>query len=425
MRYPTTWSVRRTRTLMISLTVMLLIGATLLVDCGAPVTGAGSASTPQSAETVGVPGAVPAVATILATLPASRSNPIDELVGDPNVAGVWFWDLTSTGDIIYHVSGSGKLTAYPVFTGSSVLYPRARSGLAVGANGMVWLGINTILAELDPGTGKVQTWSIPAGRANPRQQPASSQDMAGHRAVDALAVGPKGQVAIAMNSESSLEVFDPTTAAFSTLKLPVITDEPISVTFASDGSLCIGMANIATGGHSNELLLMRPGGATAHVTVPDGTAWEVAPYDASTFIVGSFDPHLVASDGTVTPILAPKALTGTAAAPTPLRRLPNGKLLGVSDNGLIEFPSQATSISTATAQASTLTLPKHDCSNGFSSFGHPSLPRATPEPTPTPLPPGTMCFEHYGDINAVDGAGNIWFVSKDAQAGVAMVKPKG
>ncbi|HLI52470.1 MAG TPA: hypothetical protein VKU87_11790 [Thermomicrobiaceae bacterium] len=360
------------------------------------------------------------VATTIATLPANSSNPIDALVGDPNGAGVWFWDLTATGDVIYHVSGTGKLTAYPIFTGTSVLYQQGSSGLAVGTNGMVWLGINTTLAELNPDSGKVQTWSIPAGQANPRQQPASAEDMAGHRAVNALAVGPKGQVAIAMNSESSVEVFDPPTATFSTLKLPVITDKPISVTYSGDGSLCVGMSNIATGGHANELLLVQPGGTTAHATVPDGTAWEVAPYDASTFVVGSFDPHLVASDGAVTPLLAPKALTGTASAPTPLRLLPNGKLLGVADNGLLEFPSTATSVSAVTTQTSTLTV-SVACQPAVSSFRQP----ATPQPTPTPYPPGYKCLEHYGDINAVDGAGNIWIVSKDAQAGVAMVEPKG
>lgn len=400
--------------------ILAIVTVTSLAGCGNSITGDGSATTPQITASVDTPGAVPAVATTLATLPANSSNPIDALVGDPNGAGVWFWDLTATGDVIYHVSVTGKLTAYPIFTGTSVLYQQGSSGLAVGTNGMVWLGINTTLAELNPDTGKVQTWSIPAGRANPRQQPASAEDMAGHRAVNALTVGPKGRVAIAMNSESSVEEFDPATATFSSLMLPTVTEEALSVTYSSNGTLCVGLSDLATGGHANQVLLVDPAGGKATAMVSGGPAWEVAPYNASTFVVGSFDPHLVSSVGTVTPILAPKALTGTAAAPTPLRLLPNGKLLGVADDGLLEFPSTATSVSAATAQTSTLTV-SVACQPAISSFRQP----ATPQPTPTPYPPGYTCFEHYGDINAVDGAGNIWFVSKDAQAGVAMVRPKG
>jgi hypothetical protein len=130
----------------------------------------------------------------------------------------------------------------------------------------------------------------------------------------------------------------------------------------------------------------------------------------------------------------PAALTGTSAAPTPLRLLPNGQLLGVADDGLLEFPSTAISVGAATSHAAMLsvTVPCAPAGNfAAGSLGssnpvpqHP-MPSGTPRPAPTPYPPGAMCLQHYGDINAVDEAGNIWIVDKHAQErGVALVKPQ-
>jgi len=423
MRPPSKWSGRRMMITLPGVVATILVGSVLLAGCGSAAIG--SSATPTSTAAPATAGVIPASSTEMASLPPATSNPISELVGDPRRAGVWFWDLTSTGDVIYNVSGTGKLSAYPIFTGSSTIFEQGTSGLAVSSAGEVWFGINTTLVELNPSTGNIQTWAIPAGRGNPRDQPTSTSDMAGHRAVNAIAVGPQGQVAIAMNSESSAELFNSATSEFTTLLLPTITDKALSVTYAGDGSLCVGLSDLATGGHANQLLLVDSSGAISTATVSGGTAWEVAPYATSTFVVGSFDPHLVTSSGVVTAIEAPAALTGTAAAPTPLRPLPNGRLLGIADNGLIEFPINATTPSSATAEATMLTLPPIDCGGTAPNFGGPPDVGATPEPTPTPLPPGTLCPQHFGDINAVDGAGNIWFVESHAQAGVALVAPKG
>lgn len=392
---------------------VLLVTSVLLSGCGQPVTGASSDSSPTTSSST-VSTHVPVMLASVATLPPQDSNPITLLVGDPSGAGAWFMDNQgSTADALYHVSATGALTAYPV----SNVGGQARDGLAVGKDGMVWFGVNTTLIELDSHTGKTQQWSIPAFRANASMQHLSANDPAGARAVDALAVGPDGRVAISMNNQSAVVEFDPSTARFSALNLPLATDKVLSVTYSGDGSLCVGMANLAIGGHATELLLLQTDGATAHATVPDGTAWEVGPYSASTFIVGSFSPHLVSSSGVVTKVPAPAALQGSAAAPTPLQVLPSGDFVGIASHALVEFPSKATSSVAATTKASLLALPKVACQQGTFA-GVPAN-----DPTPTPYPPGSMCPGPMSDVLSVDGAGNLWVVSPYAQAGVAILKP--
>lgn len=95
-------------------------------------------------------------------------------------------------------------------------------------------------------THAVQSWTIPTPRDNPDAEkklpPARSgvPSLQGIHAVQALAVGPDGHVAIAMSHSSSITRFDPGTAAFTSLALPATSDEPISVAFSRDGTVAVG-----------------------------------------------------------------------------------------------------------------------------------------------------------------------------------------
>lgn len=106
---------------------------------------------------------------------------------------------------IFHVDGHGKLTSWPVLTGADNVY-QAESGLAVTSAGMVWLGINVTLTRLDPSTGAVQTWRIPAPGDNPAAESFRPTDTQGQYLVQAIAASPDGrQIAPSRNPPRASE----------------------------------------------------------------------------------------------------------------------------------------------------------------------------------------------------------------------------
>jgi hypothetical protein len=62
-------------------------------------------------------------------------------------------------------------------------------------------------------------------------------DMTGLHAVQGLAAAPNGQVAIAMTNSSSVEQFDSASGTFTQIPMPTANDEPLSVAYASNGTL--------------------------------------------------------------------------------------------------------------------------------------------------------------------------------------------
>jgi len=364
-----------------------------------------------------------------ASLPVGY-DPVSELAGDPDGTGVWFWDVDASAVDLFHVDGQGALTSWPVLTGASYANERARSGLAVSTSGTVWLGINATLVSLNPLSGAVKAWTIPPPNDNPDAESYLPSKLAGTHAVQALATAPNGEVAIAMSNSSSITEFNPSTTQFSVSNLPASSDEPLSLAFAEDGTLGVGIADLSTGGHADSLVLVTPSGSMQAVTVPQaGSAWEIAPFSASEFVVGSLQPYLVGTDGTVSQMQSPSSLTGSGSAPTPIAVLPNDLVAGIGASGVVEFPNDATSQSSADASSVTLSLPPLPCVPG-SPGSPPGLPPAALSQTSTTIPVSStttvppVCHPPALDIMTVDGAGNIWIVSPlGTSPGVAELVP--
>ncbi len=405
-------SVRRLSALVAVLVTLLLAG------CGTPGS-VGSASTqPRAREAaVGTPGL--RMTTRLADaayLPAGY-DAITEIAGDPSRTGVWFWDSSATQVTLFHVDGNGTMTSWPVLTGSMFQNEQALSGIAVSASGTVWFGMNTTLVELDPRTGKVDRWSIPVPGANSVAEGFEPPNLAGIEAVEALAVAPGGQVAIAMSSSTGVEIFDPNAGTFTTVTLPTSGDEPLSVAYASDGTLAVGMTDLSTGGKATGIELVSANGATRSVSVAfPGSAWTIAPYSASEFIVGSVHPSLVGTNGTVRELAVPATLVGSDSG-SPMVVFSNGEVAGLTDDGLVEFPSDAATPNEAEAQSVTVSLPRpKTCPASVPSLiplqgSPPVLPSTTTSTAPNTTTTMPSCPAPAFDIMALDGAGNLWIVS--------------
>jgi len=257
-------------------------------------------------------------------------GPITTLAGDPNGSGVWFWADTKTTLSIFHVDGHGKLTSWPVLTGADNV-GQAISGLTVTLAGIVWLGINATLTRLDPSTGAVKTWRIPAPADNPAAESVRPSAVQGLYLVQAIDISPDGgQIAIAMDLSSSVELFDPSAGTFTQIAMPDTSDTPVSLAYATDGTLGVAIANYQT--HIwDTAVVVRPGTTSAPKAIPvthltDHTI--LVGYGRVGNLIGNDLkqkklPFLVieASDGTVSKLRESgiEALTGNAAQPEILR----------------------------------------------------------------------------------------------------------
>lgn len=339
-------------------------------------------------------------------------GPVTALAGDPRGSGVWFWADTRTTLSIFHVNSQGSLTSWPVLTGADNAY-QALSGLTVTSAGIVWLGINATLTRLDPGTGAVKTWNIPAPADNPAAESFRPPGLRQQFLVQALAASSDGShIAIAISLASSVEVFDPSAGTFSQIAMPAVSDSPQSLAYAPDGTLGVGIANYQTH-HLTTALVIRPGssGVPVPVSVPDSGT--ITSYGTSGFIVGAAHPSLLTVTGNVTPIAVPAAATEAHSSDggRPLVVLHGGRLGVITSAGVLEYPGNATSVVSATAASATLQLPGVKCPVPISTSG-----------SPPPAPHGPC--HPYPSVLAVDGAGGIWVVPNTTNEGVEQIVPR-
>jgi hypothetical protein len=292
-----------------------------------------------------------------------------------------------------------------VLTGADNVF-QAESGLTVTSAGVVWLGINATLTRLDPGTGEVRTWRIPAPGDNPAAESFVPSGSQGQYLVQAIAANPSGsQIAIAMDLSSSVELFDPSAGTFTQIAMPSTSDTPVSLAYAPDGTLGAGLANYKT--HNwDTALVVRPRSSGVPAAIPVPNSRSIISYSASGFIVGSTDPSLLTTTGTVTPMAVPAA-ADTLGGRSPILAMPNGQLATISRAGVFEYPGDATSVAAATAGSVTLQLPAVQCPAPI-TYG-------SPAPTPTgPCYPGAS-------VMAVDGVGGVWIVPNTTNESVEQI----
>src|SRR6266568_2071351 len=338
---------------------------------------------------------IQASAQASATLPEGY-GPIMSLAGDPGGSGVWFWDSTTSDVSVFHVAGQGTLASWPVLSGAAY-QSQVISGFAVTSAGVACLGINSTLLRLDSNSGAVQTWKIPAPADNPAAESYLPANLKGQHLVQGIAVAPDGgQVAIAMSHSSSVELFDQNAGTFTQVAMPASSDEPVSVAYAPDGSLGIGMANYKT--HlQNTALIIGQEGAGSPTVVPVADSSSISSYGTSGFILGADLPDMVSTAGAATPIVLPSVPFNPPQSGPAISVMPNGNLAAIARSAVVEFPSNASSTASATAASVTLALPTQTCK-----------PDVVDDDSPQPAPSG-QCPT---DANAmtVDNEGGVWVV---------------
>jgi hypothetical protein len=343
-----------------------------------------------------------------ATLPQGYS-PIMSLVGDQSGAGVWFWDEGGTQVKVFHLGRDGRLKSWPVLPLTESLRTGAAFGFTVTRAGTAWLAIDSTLVRLDTSTGQVRTWQIPAARANPAaaryQPPGSGSDTQ----VQALAVAASGQVAVADTNASSVQVLDPATGQFSQVRTPSEDDQPISVGFARNGTLGIGYQQVGAPHVSAVVIVPRRGKALVR-TVTD--SWAVTPYGATGLLVGATRPDVVSAAGQVSSLARPADLIGLAVSGLPVAPapMPGNRLATVVHAGVLVFPADAASDTTAGAHAllyvppTVRCVPYGDSAGGLTGPGH-SMP-SDRHAGPCHLPIQMLATDARGGLWVVDGSGD-------------------
>jgi hypothetical protein len=227
---------------------------------------------------------------------------------------------------------------------------------------------------LDPTKGSVLHWNVPQLLTDPtasQYRPAALRDAEWIRA---LAVTPTQTVVIAVAGASSLAVFDPATAQFSTIPL-VTPGDANDVAVADDGTIGVAMENFAT--HHLDKVALFKGGVLAHI-VSSGSGFITAAHDR--FLAGAEQLSSISTDGQASVVRGSDAVGFSFGAKGAL--LGDGRAAGIIPRG-VAF------LDPATQQTSRAELPQYDCNPpGAARAGPP--PSNLPAPAPGPGAPGAL-----------------------------------
>lgn len=159
------------------------------------------------------------------------------------------------------------------------------AGLAVAADGTVWMAWGSRLISLDPGSGVVDEYAIPVSTG------AGFLVGTAGTAVS-LAIDHGGRIAVAVTGNQSLEVFDPVERAWSALGM----GEFYVYSFSE-------VAVLEGGGYAVNGVLFESASEMDARTVrvaPDGSSRVLEGVDSWRMAAGGGDPVLFGSDGKVT-----------------------------------------------------------------------------------------------------------------------------
>lgn len=334
-------------------------------------------------------------------------NPIEFIAGDPSInGGVWFFDSSTSADTLFHVSPAGDLTSWNLLSGSSYLAPQVSPPVVATPSGTVWVGINDDLVSFNADTGAIADWSVPTPEDNALAESFRPTSLQGLHAIQAIAVAPDGNVAVAMSAADNIEIFSPNSSSFTSVALSSAGEEPIALAYSQTNLLAVGVSDLASGGLANTLVLVDPDGTEVSSTLAkSGSAWTIAPYGNSQFVVGSIAPELVSSDGSMVSVSVPFNLIGGGSDPTPFLVLSNGKLMGIGQSGLVEFPEDSPSSAVAEAGATVFSPP----SAAPDSAACLATPSQVLDGGHSPAT-SSQCSAGTFQLVTLDGAGNIWVV---------------
>jgi hypothetical protein len=323
-------------------------------------------------------------------------SPILRLAPDPSKPGVWFWSWTSREAYAYFYNlGSRTLSSWAVGSSSGVdgLDPYADSGIAVAPNGDVWLGAYNQLVRLDPATGQVSRWTIPA----PAVDPLASAALQPWHDVNSIAIDGSGRIIIGMTAASSLQVFEPAGQAFTSIALPKI-GEVQGIAALLNGTVAVAMQNLTEPGNPDDtVVLVSPSGVISTVHTESGFVTS----NGRLFGAGQATHATFDGAGVVTAVPVNSSDTPSERIqPSMGALLPDGRMVLATSGGVAIASPSSTEY---------LGLPSRACP-GISVPSSALLPPATG--TECPVSPVAL---------AVDSAGNIWIAPNLPQDAVGLI----
>jgi hypothetical protein len=305
------------------------------------------------------------------------------LAADPKRPGVWFLAANANEVVVFFWDARTRVMhtyAIPEPQQHGVRFGML-AGLAVAPGGTVWVGTGRTLVSIDEATG-VTAFATPS-------QPGPANPLA---AIESLAVGPSGQLAIAYYQTSYVDVRS-ASGTYSTLTLP---DGLLAnaVAYLPDGTL--GVAATAPSGLGyNTVVIFETDGAVSSVTAP---SWGISAA-GDRFLTSMQDVDFVSP-----PEPGHRARVASAIRQA---QLPSADVLRVGARSQIAGPWVLAStkrgfveVDPATGAIRTLTLPTGSC-QGISIPPNP-IAHSTTTSGPCRIAESPTNF-------VVDGAGHIWF----------------
>ena len=321
-----------------------------------------------------------------------------ELIADRRGAGVWFLANSVHDSRIFHASGNGVVQSWHIGDPqTNGLRVGVESGLAVGGNGVVWAGAGTTLARLDTTSGAVNLYPIPVADS-PSAEGLLPPELQGRtHAVRAIAQDDAGHVAIVVREARAIEVFDDNTRTFSVIMLPSVGDAT-DLAYLPDGTLGVGLNDAAS--HAPDRIAIFQPGSTVPSVVIGADAGSIES-DGQAFLTYWTQPYEITRTGETTalPLLDRSTHTvGPRASVAPQHRAVIARKDGLT-------------ILSASGSAEAIHFGTVPC----------APPSGVPGAADSNYPPVSRC-QLTPLLDAVDGGGNIWFVTNDWNLGLGEVR---
>jgi hypothetical protein len=334
--------------------------------------------------------------------PTPFGYPVGQVVPDPSGNAIWWWgDGADNNAHVYEFSTTThRLSTWNLgnaeTTGLEVV---EQTALALGQNGIVWVGCNNKLAMLDTVTGSVNIMTVPK---EPSFSKKTSRSGFSNNPVTALAVNSSGDVAVVTAYTSEIPIYETSTNEFVSFQLPNGM-EANDAAYLPDGTLGIALQQPAGILHDS-VLIYSPEGKS---TVVKGVQAAFILPDVDRFLVGQQKLFWVFPDGTKA------AGTGSEASEPmyafqsthPTWPMANGHLISVAknDEGLVDLSPSAPVVK--------VTLAKRPCYGpSLGGFNTPDTIPPTSTPTSTPYP---VCHTQVAAITAIGNT--VWYLENFGQ----------
>jgi hypothetical protein len=369
------------------------IAIVLVRHTSSPLSQVKSHSASSSSESV-VAMAITPVVPAAAEPPAAYGAPL-AIAADPTTSGLWYLAGSSADVSLFHWNpDTGQLQSY------SLGSPQTNTALVIGAEvglvataTQVWVGSRDTLFDLDTSTSHISSFAVPTPTDNPYVESHRPVSIQGFHGIESIAMSPaNGDIAIAMEGSESVAVYDPTSGSFASIELPD-SDAPVSVAYASDGTLAVSAVAWPSGREGVVDFVSTSGGAP---TISRSTMDVdfVSSDGANVLGTGALQVSQVDPSGSNGP--SATALYTTSGPPAVGAIDPEVSAVSGPGSVVVAGTTSGFVVLRAGQSAQRLDLPSVACS--------PSVPVAS---TTAQVP---ITCQTTATAVTVDGSGNIWFV---------------